>query len=373
MVASHDSLRDLYLDLDAGDGRRGRAADATTRRLRCPHDRRWVRWLRRRADASRARSPMAGWCARSTARIGSNRVNGSEDHDRATCAGQRIALRRSTALARRCTVVQRLLRLRGEVGRPRRARLRGAASAWRIARAGSAGCPTAPADRVDDARVAAAARWQTDSMCTPTSSAIATFHCNDMVVDSRGAGLRRELRVRPRHQPRSTARSTRCSPTINGATLARVDPDGSVHAVADGSDVPERHGDHARRATLIVAESFGRRLTAFDIAADGIAVESAGVGRPRAPCARRDLPRRRRRDLGGQPAHARVLPRRRGRRDPRCHRHRRPLLRVHARRPRQAHAVHADVAVLAGGRSVGASHRPTVVIAEVAVPGAGLP
>jgi sugar lactone lactonase YvrE len=54
--------------------------------------------------------------------------------------------------------------------------------------------------------------------------------------------------------------------------IALVDPDGSdgsVRQVADGLEFPNGMAVTADNSTLIVAESYGRRLTAFPIAADG--------------------------------------------------------------------------------------------------------
>ena len=53
------------------------------------------------------------------------------------------------------------------------------------------------------------------------------------------------------------------------ATLARVDPDGSIHAAAEGLLFPNGTVITPDGTTLIVAESFGRCLTAFDVADDG--------------------------------------------------------------------------------------------------------
>jgi sugar lactone lactonase YvrE len=51
--------------------------------------------------------------------------------------------------------------------------------------------------------------------------------------------------------------------------IALVTPDGSVRRVADRIAFPNGMAVTADNSTLIVAESFARRLTAFDIAADG--------------------------------------------------------------------------------------------------------
>ncbi|WP_158813953.1 SMP-30/gluconolactonase/LRE family protein [Methylocapsa sp. S129] len=51
--------------------------------------------------------------------------------------------------------------------------------------------------------------------------------------------------------------------------IALVTPDGSVRQVADGIAFPNGMAVTSDNATLIIAESYGRRLTAFNIAADG--------------------------------------------------------------------------------------------------------
>src|SRR5205823_12375741 len=51
--------------------------------------------------------------------------------------------------------------------------------------------------------------------------------------------------------------------------IALVTPDGEAREVADGLAFPNGMVVTPDNATLIVAESFARRLTAFDIAADG--------------------------------------------------------------------------------------------------------
>ena len=51
--------------------------------------------------------------------------------------------------------------------------------------------------------------------------------------------------------------------------VALVTPDGSVRQVADGVAFPNGMAVTPDNATLILAESYGNRLTAFDIAADG--------------------------------------------------------------------------------------------------------
>src|SRR6266480_3771473 len=52
-------------------------------------------------------------------------------------------------------------------------------------------------------------------------------------------------------------------------TIALVTPDGSARQVADGIAFPNGMVVTPDNATLILAESYGKRLTAFDIVADG--------------------------------------------------------------------------------------------------------
>lgn len=89
-------------------------------------------------------------------------------------------------------------------------------------------------------------------------SSIATNLCNDMVVDSKGRAFVGNFgfSLHPPEEPKP-------------ATMARVDPDGSVHAAAPELMFPNGTVITPDGRTLIVGESWGRRLTAFDLAADG--------------------------------------------------------------------------------------------------------
>jgi sugar lactone lactonase YvrE len=99
-------------------------------------------------------------------------------------------------------------------------------------------------------------------------ASLATFHTNDMVVDGLGRAyvgnfgfdLDEALHTRGVEGVLSS------HPT---AVLARVDPDGSVHAAADGMHFPNGCVITPDGKTLIVAETLAMQLTAFDIAADG--------------------------------------------------------------------------------------------------------
>jgi len=89
-------------------------------------------------------------------------------------------------------------------------------------------------------------------------SALASFHCNDMVVDDRGGAyvgnfgfdLHAEAPFRP-------------------AELVLVPPDGPPRIVADDLAFPNGCVITPDGRTLVVGESGGARLTAFTIAADG--------------------------------------------------------------------------------------------------------
>ena len=54
-----------------------------------------------------------------------------------------------------------------------------------------------------------------------------------------------------------------------GGVIVRIDPDDTATVVADALDFPNGMAITPDRSTLIVAESIGRRLTAFTIDADG--------------------------------------------------------------------------------------------------------
>jgi len=56
---------------------------------------------------------------------------------------------------------------------------------------------------------------------------------------------------------------------VTTGIIAVVTPDGAARQVADGVEFPNGMVVTPDNATLILAESYGNRLTAFDIAADG--------------------------------------------------------------------------------------------------------
>lgn len=87
---------------------------------------------------------------------------------------------------------------------------------------------------------------------------LATGHCNDMVVDGKGRAYVGNFGF-DRHAGEAE----------RPAVLIRVDPDGSVHQAADGLMFPNGTVVTPDGKTMIVAETFAKRLTAFDVAADG--------------------------------------------------------------------------------------------------------
>lgn len=89
-------------------------------------------------------------------------------------------------------------------------------------------------------------------------SALATFHCNDMVVDAHGRAFVGNFGF-----------DLHGGATPGPANLIRVDPDGGVHLAAADLMFPNGTVITPDGATLIVGESFGARLTAFDLGADG--------------------------------------------------------------------------------------------------------
>lgn len=90
-------------------------------------------------------------------------------------------------------------------------------------------------------------------------SALAPWHCNDMVVDGQGRAYVGNFGFELYDPPITPV------PTV----LVLVEPNGQARVVADGVKFPNGMVITPDGSTLIVGESFGGCLTAFDIAADG--------------------------------------------------------------------------------------------------------
>jgi len=97
---------------------------------------------------------------------------------------------------------------------------------------------------------------------------VATYHCNDMTVDRWGRayvgnfGFDLDAAITGGDFAGALAR-------YGGATLAMVDTSGTVHAVATELRFPNGSVLTPDGGTLVVAETLGRRLTAFDVGIDG--------------------------------------------------------------------------------------------------------
>ncbi|HMA30272.1 MAG TPA: SMP-30/gluconolactonase/LRE family protein [Casimicrobiaceae bacterium] len=97
---------------------------------------------------------------------------------------------------------------------------------------------------------------------------VATYHANDMVVDTHGRAYVGNFgfRLDDALKTRGVESVIADHPT---ARLARVDADGSVHVAAPDLHFPNGMVITPDGGTLIVAETLAMRLTAFDIGPDG--------------------------------------------------------------------------------------------------------
>jgi sugar lactone lactonase YvrE len=112
-------------------------------------------------------------------------------------------------------------------------------------------------------------------------SHIATFHCNDMVVDSAGGayvgnfGFDLDTEIAARGVPDVLANHAK-------AKLAYVAPDGTARVAAQDMSFPNGPVITPDGKTLILGETLGAVLTAFDIGADG-ALSNRRVWAPTTP------------------------------------------------------------------------------------------
>jgi sugar lactone lactonase YvrE len=89
-------------------------------------------------------------------------------------------------------------------------------------------------------------------------SALAPWHLNDMVVDSQGRAFVGNFGF-----------DLMSGAPITTAAIIRVDPDGSATVVAEDLKFPNGTVILPDARTLVVAETLGGRLTAFDLGDDG--------------------------------------------------------------------------------------------------------
>jgi len=102
-------------------------------------------------------------------------------------------------------------------------------------------------------------RWDGTTLSVHADlSAVAPFEINDMVVDRHGHAFVGQFGY-----------DMRGGATPAPAALLRVDPDGSVHEAAADLQMANGMAITIDDRTLVVAESSGKRLTGFDLAADG--------------------------------------------------------------------------------------------------------
>ena len=158
---------------------------------------------------------------------------------------------------------------------------------------------------------------------------LAAFDCNDMVVDTKG-----------RAYVGNFGYDLHNNAAQKDADLIMVTPEGKASVVASGLQFPNGTVITRDGKTLIVGESMGRRLSAFDIATDGTLSNRRLLGRHRARASRWHLPRCGRRDLVGVAIHQRNDSRVRGRTCRGAHQDRSDVDRVRARRRRRQDAVH---------------------------------
>lgn len=87
---------------------------------------------------------------------------------------------------------------------------------------------------------------------------LARHHCNDLVVDAHGHAFVGNFGF-----------DLDAGDTPTPTELLRVDPDGSAHVASGDMSFPNGAVVTPDGGTLIVAETFGPRLSAFDLAPDG--------------------------------------------------------------------------------------------------------
>jgi sugar lactone lactonase YvrE len=89
-------------------------------------------------------------------------------------------------------------------------------------------------------------------------SDLASFHCNDMVVDKKGRAYIGNFGF-----------DLAANATVQPAEIVLVTPDGKAEVAAENLYFPNGSVITPDGRTLIVAETWGNRLTAFDIESDG--------------------------------------------------------------------------------------------------------
>lgn len=101
-------------------------------------------------------------------------------------------------------------------------------------------------------------------------SGVAAFHCNDMVVDAGGRAFVGNFGFDLEGFMADHGIEAALAPGTPTAAIARVDPDGAVHVAATDMRFPNGSVITPDGRTLIVAETLGLRLTAFDLSPAGL-------------------------------------------------------------------------------------------------------
>ena len=156
----------------------------------------------------------------------------------------------------------------------------------------------------------------------------ATWHANDMVVAENGQAYSGNFGF-----DLDGLYSGAVTPDqITNASLIRVDPDGTSAEAATDLAFPNGAVITDDGATLIIAESLGGQLSAFDRTDDGTLVNRRVWGAAPRRRPRRDLPVRRRHGVGRERPGRRSGAGQRGRGDRRTRDHQPELLRRHVGR-----------------------------------------
>ena len=163
-------------------------------------------------------------------------------------------------------------------------------------------------------------------------SKLAPFHCNDMVVDARGRAYVGNFGfdLHTNETPRAT-------------TLVMVAPDGGARVVAEEMMFPNGMVITPDGKTLVVGETFARRLTAFDIGADG-SLKNRRVWADLGNSCPTEFASTRKMQSGSRVRPLGSDSREAGRRGCGANQGRDGRVRMHARRSRRADAVRRDVA-----------------------------
>jgi len=113
-------------------------------------------------------------------------------------------------------------------------------------------------------------RWDGSSLTAHADlNEHATFHANDLVVDAVGRAYVGNFGFDLDGFIEEHGIEGLFGPGVTRAVVCRVDPDGAVSVAADDLLFPNGTVITPDGATMIVAESIGLRLTAFDVASGG--------------------------------------------------------------------------------------------------------